>query len=157
MDCSPPGSSILGDSPGKNTGVGCYSLLRGIFPPRDWTQVSHIAGWFFTVWATGDTLALAKFPLRISLEPSWPLTLRALFIPWLPLTVLSCLPNHHGGSGVTNPPAIQETCVPSLAQEDTVDKELATHSSILAWEIHGQRSLVSYSPWGHKSQTRLSD
>ena len=25
---------------------------------------------------------------------------------------------------------------------------MATHSSILAWEIHGQRSLVGYSPWG---------
>ena len=31
MDCSPPGSSVLGDSPGKNTGVGCYALLQGIF------------------------------------------------------------------------------------------------------------------------------
>ena len=27
---------------------------------------------------------------------------------------------------------------------------MATHSSILAWEIHGQRSLVGYSPWGHQ-------
>ena len=32
MDCSPPGSSVLGDSPGYNTGVGCHSLLQGIFP-----------------------------------------------------------------------------------------------------------------------------
>ena len=32
MDCSPPGSSIHGDSPGKNTGVGCRALLQGIFP-----------------------------------------------------------------------------------------------------------------------------
>ena len=30
-DCSPPGSSVHGDSPGKNTGVGCYVLLQGIF------------------------------------------------------------------------------------------------------------------------------
>ena len=29
-------------------------------------------------------------------------------------------------------------------------KEMATHSSILAWESHGQRSLVVYSPWGPK-------
>ena len=27
---------------------------------------------------------------------------------------------------------------------------MATHSRILAWEIHGQRSLAGYSPWGHK-------
>ena len=32
MDCSPPGSSVHGDCPGKNTGVGCHGLLRGIFP-----------------------------------------------------------------------------------------------------------------------------
>ena len=31
MDCSLPGSSVLGDSPGKNTGVGCHDLLQGIF------------------------------------------------------------------------------------------------------------------------------
>ena len=32
MDCSPPGSSVHGDSPGKNTGVGCHALLQVIFP-----------------------------------------------------------------------------------------------------------------------------
>jgi len=31
MDCSPPGSSVHGDSPGQNTGVGCYFILQGIF------------------------------------------------------------------------------------------------------------------------------
>ena len=32
MDCSPPGSSVQRDSPGKNTEVGCHTLLQGIFP-----------------------------------------------------------------------------------------------------------------------------
>ena len=50
MECSPPGSSVLGDSPGKNTGVGSLSLLQGIFPTRNWTGVSCIAGGFFTSW-----------------------------------------------------------------------------------------------------------
>ena len=36
MDCSPPGSSVHGDSPGKNTGVGCHPLLQGIFPTQVW-------------------------------------------------------------------------------------------------------------------------
>ena len=31
-----------------------------------------------------------------------------------------------------------------------MEKEMATHSSILAWESHGQRSLVGCSPYGHK-------
>ena len=34
IDCSPPGFSIHGDSPGKNTGVGCHALLQGIFPTQ---------------------------------------------------------------------------------------------------------------------------
>ena len=32
MDCGPPGSSVHGDSPGRNTGVGCCALLQEIFP-----------------------------------------------------------------------------------------------------------------------------
>ena len=42
------------DSPGKNTGVRCLSLLQGIFPTQDWTQVSGIASGFFTSWATRE-------------------------------------------------------------------------------------------------------
>jgi len=34
MDCNPPGSSVHGDSPGKNTGEGCHVLLQGIFPTQ---------------------------------------------------------------------------------------------------------------------------
>ena len=41
--------------------------------------------------------------------------------------------------------------VQTLGQEDPLEKEMATHSSILAWEIHGQRRPVSYSPWGRKA------
>ena len=52
MDCSLPGSSVHGDSPGKNTGVGCHALLQGIFPIQGSipvSYVSHIAGRFFTI------------------------------------------------------------------------------------------------------------
>ena len=34
MGCRLPGSSVLGDSPGKNTGVGCHALLWGVFPTQ---------------------------------------------------------------------------------------------------------------------------
>ena len=37
MDCSRQGYSVHGDSPNKNTGMGCHALLQGIFP----TQGSH--------------------------------------------------------------------------------------------------------------------
>ena len=49
---------------------------------------------------------------------------------------------------VKNLLVIQETRVRSLDREDPLEKGMATYSSILAWEIHGQRSLVGYSPWG---------
>ena len=51
IDCSPPGSSVHGDSPGKNTGVACHALLQEISQPRDPTQVSCIAGGFVTLWS----------------------------------------------------------------------------------------------------------
>ena len=40
-----------------------------------------------------------------------------------------------GGSVVKNPPAKQEMQILSLGQEDPLEKEMATYSSILAWEI----------------------
>ena len=69
VDYRPPGSSVLEDSPGKNTGVDCHALLQGIFPTQGqnlyltsptlvggffttnftWeAQVSRIAGGFFS-------------------------------------------------------------------------------------------------------------
>ena len=40
-----------------------------------------------------------------------------------------------GGSVVKNPPAMQETQVQFLFQEDPLEKEMATHTSILAWVV----------------------
>ena len=54
MACSLPASSVHGDSPGKSTEGVCHALFQGIFPPRDQAQVFHIAGGFFTNWATRE-------------------------------------------------------------------------------------------------------
>ena len=51
---------------------------------------------------------------------------------------------------VKNLPVMQKTKVQSLGQEDPLEKRMATHSSILPREFHGQRSLGGYSPWGHR-------
>ena len=40
--------------------------------------------------------------------------------------------------------------VQSLHQEDSVEECRAIHSSILAWRIHGQRSLAGYNSWGRE-------
>ena len=44
----------------------------------------------------------------------------------------------------------QETQVLSLGQEDPLEEEIASHSSILAGKSHVQRSLAGYSLWGPK-------
>ena len=51
---------------------------------------------------------------------------------------------------VNNLPAMQETQVRFLGWEDPLAKGKATHSSILARRIHGQRGLAGYSQWGHQ-------
>ena len=49
---------------------------------------------------------------------------------------------------VKNPPAMWETWVRILAWEDPLEKEKATHSSVLAWRIPGTGSLVGCRLWG---------
>ena len=56
------------------------------------------------------------------------------------------------GTVVKNLPAMQETQVWSLGLEDHLEKEMATHSSILAWEIP-----CTEESWGHKGWTQLTD
>ena len=51
---------------------------------------------------------------------------------------------------VENPPAHAGGMGLIPGQEDALEKEIATHSSILAWEIPWTEDLVGYSPWGHK-------
>ena len=46
--------------------------------------------------------------------------------------------------------AMQETWVRFLGREDPLEKEMAIHSSTLAWKIRGRGSLIGYSPWGRK-------
>ena len=45
---------------------------------------------------------------------------------------------------------MQEMAVLSLGQEDSLEKDMAMHSSILAWRIPWTRNLASDSPWDHK-------
>ena len=66
-----------------------------------------------------------------------------------------CFPS---GSAVMNPPAIQETWVPSLGGEDPLEKEMVTHSSIIACEIPWTEEPGRLQSMGsQKSWTRFSD
>ena len=60
MDCSPPGSSIHGILQARILEWVAGPFSRGSSQPRDWTQVSHIAGRFFTIWATREALNMTS-------------------------------------------------------------------------------------------------
>ena len=73
MDCSPPGSSGHGIFQARILEWVSISFSRGSSPPRDQTQVSHIVGRCFTVWATREVIQKTvqlNCPLLIPL-PSW--------------------------------------------------------------------------------------
>ena len=64
----------------------------------------------------------------------------------------------HGGSVVKNPPAStgdMDSIPGSERSPAEGKKEMATYSSILAWEIPWTRSLAGYSPWGHKESDTI--
>ena len=86
-----------------------FSFSRISSQPRGQTQVSCIAGRFFTSWATREALLV-------------------IYVP-------NCAMNFPGGSVVKNPSVKQVMWVLSLGHEDPLEKEMATHFSVLAWEI----------------------
>ena len=61
-----------------------------------------------------------------------------------------------GGSVVKNPPAMQETGIRSLGQEDPPEEEMAAHSSILVWEIPWTEEPGGLQSVGLQNRTRLS-
>ena len=58
---------------------------------------------------------------------------------------------------VKNLPAVQETRAPSLGQEDALEKEMATPSSILDWRIPWTEEPGGLESMGSQSQTQLTD
>ena len=71
MDCGPPGSSGHGIFQARILEWVAIPFSKGPSQPRDWTQVSHIAGGIFTSWATGEAqLGWVAYPF--SSVSSWP-------------------------------------------------------------------------------------
>ena len=74
MNGSPPGSFVQGDSPGKNTGVGCHAFLQGIFPTQELNQDLLPCRWILTSWVIREALILV-YPELFVLD----------IICWLPI------------------------------------------------------------------------
>ena len=66
MDCSPPGSSVHGILQAKKLEYSAMPSFREYSQPKDWTEVSRIAGGFFPIWATR-----AKFVCRLIHVKKW--------------------------------------------------------------------------------------
>ena len=113
-----------------------------IFPP--WVPLDLYSGW---------VLSGESWP-HVQADPL-PATVASVWGPATPptTTTISCdrfypLPRQFpgGSAGKESACPMQERWVRSLGGKDPLEKGMATHSSILAWKIHGQRSPMGYSP-----------
>ena len=70
-DCSLPGFSVCGIFQARVLEWVAISFSRGSSWPRDWTQVSHIAGRLFTIWATREAPTYAQYVFVIIDDEYW--------------------------------------------------------------------------------------
>ena len=69
MDCSPPGSSVHGTFPGKNTGMGCHSPPGDLPDPGIEPVSPALAGGFFTAEPAGEPTVVHEKERKISFLP----------------------------------------------------------------------------------------
>ena len=128
-NCGVLGSSVHGILQARTiTGLACHLLLWGDLPDQriepSPLMSSALAGDFFTTSAPWEALRNHLFPVASG-------QYKAGHGGWA-----SHLYHFSGGSdGKKNQPAMQQTRVWPLGQDDPLEKEMATHSSILAWRI----------------------
>ena len=68
-DCNPPGSSVHGDSPGKNIGIGCHALLQGNLPNPGILQCRWILYWL-SHWGSPRILEVGSLSLLQGIFPT---------------------------------------------------------------------------------------
>ena len=125
-----------------------YFIDRLISLPREFLQL-----WFLSLLFETDFLFLKLYMSRIkkninelsrnkisTFNSKLYLDMECCYFCWFLISFLSQL--------VSRNKKIQTMNEASLYKEP--EKEMATHSSIPAWRIHGRRNLEGYSPWGHK-------
>ena len=125
MDCHPRGSSVHGILQARVLKWVSMPSSRRSSRATDQTQVSRIAGGFFTVQATRKACLFSLLFFKAREDLGFP-----------------------GGSVVKNLPSMQETWVRSLGGEDPLKEGMATTPVFLPRGSHGQRSLAGYSPLG---------
>ena len=137
-DCSPPGSSVHGDSPGKNAGVGCHALFQGIFPTQGCSPgLPHCRRNLYHLSHQGSPRILewVAYPFsRESSPPSNPTGVSCIaggFFSWATREVQSAFTHKEVGGAVSFiQPYRWEFWVP-------VDKETSTKSKTVkeTWQL----------------------
>ena len=156
MDCSPPGSSVHGIFQAKNPGVGCYFLLQGIFSIQglnphplhhlcwqaDSLPLRHSGSTCNTLYMVPTVNISTKIPQK---EYLLKLYFNNMSTWGLPRWLNGDLP-------------MQETWVRFLDWENPLEKEMATHSTVLCLENSMGRGAWRATVHGiSKSRTRLSN
>ena len=96
MDCSPPGPSVHGDSPGKNTGVSCHALLQGNLPDPGIEPAS-----LTPAALAGGPIHVTLFGKRIIADVIYVKDLEMRPSPWLMAREAGGHLTTHGGDDVT--------------------------------------------------------
>ena len=139
------------DFPGKNTGVGCHFLLQC----RKVKSKSEVS----------QSCPTLRDPVDCSPPGS---SVHGIFqarvLGWVPLpdsiyvqiNMLYTQRRPLVAQLVKNPPAMQETRVQSLGQEDLLEKKGQPTTEFLPGKSHGERSLEGYSPWPRRVRHDLA-
>ena len=124
--CDPMDYTVRGILQARILEGGAFPFSRGSSQPRDWTQVSHIMGGFFTSWAAGEALQLWDNTFLLGKPPSLWLVVVAQSCPTL------CNPMH---TGLPCPSpscgACPNSCLSSPWCHPTISSSVAPFSSCL--------------------------
>ena len=144
MECSPPGSSVHEDSPGKNTRVGCHALLQGNFPAQGLNPGLLSCRWIL-YWVTREVSpGCRQCKCRTRLGSS--LGISGGILLWTVIAADSlhlCFPLGSPGGSV-----VKKTWAWSLVGKIPWRRKLQSASVFLPGKSHAQNGLAGYLPWG---------
>ena len=154
-----PGSSVHGDSPGKNIGVGCHSLLQRIFPTQgsnsglpDCKQIlyclSHQGSPSILEWVAYPFTAGSSQPRNWTrVACIW----SGFFTIWICVCVFALSRWFSGKeSANTGRRSLRRRQFDPWVGKIPPSREWLSTPVFLPGKSHGKRSLAGYSPWGHK-------
>ena len=144
MDCSLPGSSVHGDSPGKKTGVGCHALLQGIFLTQGSNQALPHCRWI--LYCLSHQGSPKVYNIFVFISSNCPHHFLYMYLLRMAIETLG-LPSWYSK---------EYSCQCKRLRFDLWvwkipwSRQWQLTPVFLPGKVHGQRNLTGYSLWGHK-------